>query len=311
MATTTHEMRDGNHEEKREKKIESSCIQREGTFEVIAHFGSSSVIWGVFCAICEWMRPWIIRIQRIFAHDADKYLMHWSKEWHLTFGCLTRGIVSLFSVASGFVVSTFEELWSTTTAPGCCNYFCIYLECRVWMINVSFWNCCTSPISHHLNLARSVSSICHECCLSPSHWMWCEMFINFGEFRETDDWFSSTLLGNEVNVFWNKTTLNNALESNLHVSLRLKSRKKEKRFSTKMGNNIKFRYPSMDKLNEHIGESSSKSFWYVLLHGVPLFKWFIPFSSTQLLKKLFVSWNSLKLRNVSHHIEWEGLRQHP
>ena len=97
----------------------------------------------------------------------------------------------------------------------------------MWTINVSFWNCCTSPITHYLDLTCSVSSICHECCLSPSHWMWCEMFIIFGKFRETDDWFSSTLLGNVVNVFWNKTTLNNALESNLHVSLRLKSRKKK------------------------------------------------------------------------------------
>ena len=42
-----------------------------------------------------------------------------------------------------------------------------------------------------------------------------------------DDWFSSTLLGNEVNVFWNKTTWINALEPNLHVSLRLKSRKRK------------------------------------------------------------------------------------
>ena len=54
-----------------------------------------------------------------FAHAVDKYLLHWSKEWDLAFGRLTRGIVSLSSVASGFVVSTLEELWSTTTAPGC------------------------------------------------------------------------------------------------------------------------------------------------------------------------------------------------
>ena len=70
-----------------------------------------------------------------------------------------------------------------------------------------------------------------------------------------------------------------------------------------MGNNFKFRYPTMDKLKEHIGESSSRSFWYVLMHGVPLLKWFMLFSSTQPLKKLLVSRNSPKLINISHHIQ--------
>ena len=122
------------------------------------------------------------RIRQNFVHAVDKYLLHWSKEWHFAFDRLTWGIVSLCSVASGFVVSTLEELWSTTASPGCWNCFCIYLECRVWTINVSFWNCCTSPITHDLDLTCSVSSICHECCLSPSHWMWCEMFIILATF---------------------------------------------------------------------------------------------------------------------------------
>ena len=179
MATTTHEMRDGNLE-KKGRRLNLVAYTREGTFEVIAHlsgltlWSEESFVLHVSGRNCE-----KTRIRQNFVHAVDKYLLHWSKEWHFAFGCLTRGIVSLFSVASGFVVSTFEELWSTTTAPGCCNYFCIYLECRVWMINVSFWNCCTSPISHHLDLTCSVSSICHECCLSPSHWMWCETLINY------------------------------------------------------------------------------------------------------------------------------------
>ena len=82
------------------------------------------------------------------------------------------------------------------------------IVCFVWPVNglshewsISFWNCCASPISHYLNLTRSVSSICHECCLSHSHWMWCEMFINFGEFRDTRSFFNGCVLENSMNHF--------------------------------------------------------------------------------------------------------------
>ena len=50
---------------------------------------------------------------------------------------------------------TWRTLVNYNSPCWCC--LCFY-RCLMWMINISFWNCRTSPIPHYLNLARSVSS---------------------------------------------------------------------------------------------------------------------------------------------------------
>ena len=111
----------------------------------------------LLCVTGKWIEPWITSVLRNITHAVDKKT------------CCTglkNEILHLSRFASGHRFTCFCCIWihchhtwrtlvNYNSPCWCC--LCFY-RCLMWMINISFWNCRTSPIPHYLNLARSVSS---------------------------------------------------------------------------------------------------------------------------------------------------------